>query len=245
MFKLLVFFVFIIPSLLTPNWGFGAISSEIPITTSKESVVCLHGFMGAPWNMRFIEKKLKKDGWDAVNWGYHSRDCFIEEHGEQLALYLADLANQKPGQPIHFVAHSMGCLVLLAALNHPYCPSEAKMGKIVLIAPPFKGSYWGRWLSQFSLAKRLARDYSGQELMTQTAFDYLGNYPDSLQEVLVIAGNFGFNPILQGANDGTLIVSETVLSIPHEHQVIRRGHKTIIFSKKTYSLIKSFLNTEG
>lgn len=197
--------------------------------------------MGAPWNMHYIEKNLKKDCWDATNWKYSSRDCFIEQHAEKLVCYLTELANQKPNQPIHFVAHSMGGLVLLAALNHPLCPKEAKIGKLVLLAPPIKGSYWGRWLGQFSFARHIAKDFSGHELMTKTQFDYLGNYPSSLEGVLVIAGSLGFNPLLKGENDGTLAVSETLLSTPHEHVIIKRGHKTIVFGKETYRLISRFL----
>jgi pimeloyl-ACP methyl ester carboxylesterase len=207
----------------------------------SEYLVCLHGFMGGTWSMHFLEKNLRKDGWDVVNWGYPSRDAFISQHGEHLAKELLDLAEKRPGKPIHFVAHSMGSLVLLAALNHPLCPEEAKIGKVVLIAPPLKGSVWGRWLNQFSFAKWLAKDFSGQELMTKSDFGDLGEYPDSLESLLVIAGSFGFNPVLQGVNDGTIDIHETSLSTPHERIVINRGHKTIVFSKKVFQVISQFL----
>lgn len=201
--------------------------------------------MGTPWNMHFIKKRLTRDNWDAITWHYSSRDNFIEEHAEQLVYYLINLADKNPNQPIHFVAHSMGGLVLLAALNHSLCPQEAKIGKVVLLAPPAKGTYFGRWVGQFSLAKRIAKDFSGQELMTKTRFDYLGNYPGSLEGVLVVAGSLGFNPLLEGKNDGILAVSETFLSTPHEHVVIKRGHSTIVFGKKSYRLISRFLQDSG
>lgn len=229
MFKLLIIFVFLIPSLFAIN--------------KREQVVCLHGFMGAPWNMHFIEKRLKRDQWNAVTWQYSSRDCFIEEHAEKFVFYLIELASHNHNQPIHFVAHSMGGLVLLAALNHPLCPQEAKIGKVVLLAPPARGTHFGRWMGQFSLAKWIAKDFSGQELMTKTQFDYLGKYPSSLEGVLVIAGSLGFNPLLEKRNDGTLAVSETCLSTPHKHVVIKRGHKTIIFGKRIYHLISQFLES--
>jgi pimeloyl-ACP methyl ester carboxylesterase len=195
--------------------------------------------------MHFLEKKLKKDHWNVINWKYPSRDYTIPEHGAILVHKLIDLAASKPEKPIHFVTHSMGGLVLLAALNDPLCPSEAKMGKVVLIAPPLKGSYWGRWLGQFSIARWIAKDFAGRELMTQSSFDDLGSYPDSLEGILVIAGTFGFNPLLIGKNDGTVALRETFLSVPHERAVIKRGHKTIIFSKKTYRLISQFFEKEN
>ncbi len=232
MFKLLLFLL----SILT----FPLFSAD-----KDDYVVCIHGFMGAPWNMHFLEKNLRREGWDVVNWKYASRDRFIAEHAEQLVQNLIDLAEVKAGQPIHFVTHSMGALVLLAALNHPLCPQEAKIGKIVLIAPPLKGTHWGRWIGQFSVARWIAKDFSGRELMTKSNFDDLGNYPDSLEGVLVIAGTLGFNPFLEGKNDGTVALHETFLSIPHEHVVINRGHKTIVFSKKVYGLISQFLENNS
>lgn len=227
LFKIVTFFLFLIPSIF-------AISKE-------ESVVCIHGFMGASWNMHFLEKKLRKDGWDTINWHYPSRDRFIEEHAKELVSYLISLVDRKPKTPIHFVAHSMGSLVLLAALNDPLCPQEAKVGKVVLLAPPLKGSYWARWVGQFSLIRWIAKDFSGYELMTKPNFDDLGNYPSSLEGVLVIAGSLGFNPICGEKNDGTLALKETFLSTPHERAEIKRGHKTIIFSKKAHTLISQFL----
>ena len=52
--------------------------------------------MGAPWNMNFLVKNLKKDGWDVLNWDYKSRDFLIEEHGAKLATTLAGLAKESP-----------------------------------------------------------------------------------------------------------------------------------------------------
>jgi pimeloyl-ACP methyl ester carboxylesterase len=207
----------------------------------NDYLLCIHGFMGSHWNMRFLEKNLRKEGWDVINWTYPSRECYISEHAEQLVQDLIDLAAKKPGQPIHFVTHSMGALVLLASLNQPLCPQEAKIGKVILIAPPSQGTYWGRWIGQFSLARWAAKGFSGQELMTKSSFNDLGNYPHSLEGVLVISGSLGFNPLLAGKNDGTVSVQETLLSTPHEHVLIRRGHKTIVFSKKTYGVIRQFL----
>ncbi len=208
------------------------------------SVVCIHGFLGAPWNMRFLEKNLEKDGWEVVNWKYPSRDRFIAEHGKQLVQDLIEIAEKKPGQPIHFVTHSMGSLVLLAALNHPQCPKEAKIGKVVLIAPPIQGSHFGRWLGKFSPARWMAKGFSGNELMTKSSFDDLGNYPASLQDILVIAGTLGFNPMLNGVNDGTVALQETTLPVPHKRVTIKRGHKTIVFSKRVYDLTRDFLEKQ-
>ncbi len=212
-------------------------------TEKKEQVICLHGFMGDSWNMDFLAKSLKKDGWQVLVWKYKSRDFLIQEHGMRLVYSIQSMAQENPGIPMHFVTHSMGGLVLLSALNHPDCPHEAKMGKIVLIAPPLRGSAWGRWLSQFSLARWIAKDFSGRELMTKNDFDSLGTYPPSCKK-MVIAGSLGFNPIISGANDGTVAIAETFLNMPHTRIVVKRGHKTIVFSKKVAKYVRDFLKEE-
>jgi len=210
---------------------------------ADDFVVCIHGFLGGRRCMSYLEKNLLEDGWNVINWDYPSRDDTIQNHGEKLVYSLKELAEKNPGRPIHFVAHSMGSLVLLAALNHPKTPMEAKIGRVVLIAPPLKGSLWARWLSQFEIIRKILKEYSGKELMTETNyFQLFGNYPETIDKILVIAGSLGFNPILEGENDGTIAVSETILNTPHEHITVKSGHKTIVFNTTVSNITRAFLN---
>lgn len=218
-----------------------ALFNSLPEQLIKNDfLICIHGFLGGSWNMHFLEKSFKKEGWLVINWEYSSRSKSIEDHAESLVKELIKLASEKKGQPIHFVAHSMGSLVLRAALNNPLCPEEAKQGKAVLMAPPNQGACWGRYLGQFALAKKIAKELAGRQLMTEKDFKHLGDFPPS-KKVYVIAGNLGFNPFIPGENDGVVAVSETFLNSPHEHIVIKRGHNSIVFSRKAYALAKAFL----
>ncbi len=224
---------------------FAVVTTSLFSLDKEEYLVCLHGFLGSAKGMRFLETDLKKDGWDVVNWGYPSRDFFIEQHGEHLVLHLIGLAEDRPGKPIHFVSHSMGGLVLLAALNHPLCPDEAKTGKVALLAPPLKGSHWGRELSRFPWARKIVRDKAGHELMTKSNFDDLGSYPESLENVLVIAGTLKCNPLLKGASDGTLLLEETYLSTPHERATVQQQHSTMLYSKKVSNKVREFFRKDN
>ena len=76
----------------------------------KGSVVSIHGFLGAPWHMYYIERGLEAEGWHVTSWGYPSRERTIEEHAASLREEARKLAQRRPGEPIHFVAHSMGCV---------------------------------------------------------------------------------------------------------------------------------------
>ncbi|MCI5052145.1 MAG: alpha/beta hydrolase [Simkaniaceae bacterium] len=222
------------------------ISICIPLLCSAankdEPIVCIHGLMGGKWCMRYLEKKLTQKGWAVVNWDYPSLDAYIEDHGMALNKKLNEIAKEAPGKPINFVTHSMGGLVLLSALNAPECPDEAKRGEVVLIAPPLKGASYGRWLNQFGFTKKIFKEFSAKQLMTRTNFDDFGQYPDSIERMLVIAGSLGFNPVIKGKNDGTVALDETELERQHQRAVVRRGHKSIVFSGRVAQMVTHFFN---
>lgn len=211
---------------------------------ASESLVCVHGFYGAPWNMYLLEKNFSKRGFDVTNWSYPSTDKTIESHGRDLVLDLVKMAEKRPGEPISFVTHSMGGLVLRSALNDPQCPTEAKIGKVVMIAPPNKGSSYARYLNQYSFFRKIGRGKSGKQLLESESFDFLGQLPSSIKDVLVISGTFGYNPFIKGENDGTVGHNETCLETPHKHIKLPSGHKTILFNKDTFIEAHKFLKTK-
>jgi pimeloyl-ACP methyl ester carboxylesterase len=211
-----------------------------PLSVKDDSLVCIHGFLGAKWNMLYIAASFGSEGWDVTNWGYKSREKTIEAHAEDLVRELKWLAAERPHKPIHFIAHSLGSLILRAAINHPQCPEEAKIGKAVLLAPPNQGACWGRFLEQFAFARKIAKEAAGKQLMTEQDFEHLGHFPQTM-DILVIAGKSNLNPFIIDENDGTVSIEETRLSTPHEHIVIKSEHSAMIFNKKAINLAKQFL----
>lgn len=216
------------------------IASESIAAPSTESVVAIHGIFGAPWTLNYIVKNLEKENRSVVNWGYPSTEKSLEEHGAELVLELQKIAAENPEAPIHFVAHSMGGLVLRAALNHPECPQEAKIGKAVLMGTPNQSPEWGRLLSQFSLANKIG-GVSGRQLMSEEGYQEIGEFPPEV-EVLVIAGNFSLNPFLDQENDGEVAVEETRLKTPHRHITLKTGHKLMLLDKRVCVLVQDFLD---
>lgn len=214
-------------------------SSLYSSVASNEKIVLIHGFLGASWNLLYHEHMLKKSHLNVIAWDYSSLEKTIQQHAEDLVGYLKKEGNLHPQRPIHFLTHSMGGLVLRAAINHPECPIEAKSGRAVLLVPPNQGSIWGRTLANWKVVSILCGDKSGRELLTQSDFNYLGEFPASMQ-IKVIAGNFSFNPFLSQANDGVVTVKETFLNTPYEHTIVQEEHHFILFSKTTSRLITEF-----
>ncbi len=209
---------------------FATIFSFASINAS-ETVYLLHGFMRSASSMNKASKALNKVGFKTILWDYPSRKKNIEEHAQDLVKELRKTARTQPGQPIHFFTHSMGGLVVRSAINHPKCPQEARIGKAVLLAPPNKGSRYAHFLNYIKPVKKLVGKKSGKELFKTSDFDHLGNFPSTMQ-IMVISGTFGWNPVLKGKNDGKVTYKESQLDTPYEHKKVFAGHSWIMKSKK-------------
>jgi len=212
----------------------------LSFSLSAETVYCIHGFMRKPESMHKMARSFRKLDYSVENWGYPSREQTIEEHGKALVLALKQTAKSSPGDPIHFVTHSMGGVILRVALNDPECPEEAKQGRAVLLAPPNGGSAFGRYLNRFSLMQKWLGPNAGQQLLTKECFHHLGSFPKSV-DALVIAGTFGMNPLIEGKNDGKVAVTETCLETPHLHYKIFVGHARIMYHPEVIHAANLFI----
>lgn len=236
--KILTFVFIVLGRLLFSN------EQDFPSPHPKSgTVVFVHGLLCSPTNMASLAIAFKKDGWEIKNWSYPSTEKYIEEHAADLVHQLQQIIEKKPGQPISFVTHSMGGLVVRCALNHPDCPLEAKIGRAVLIAPPNRGSMLARKLQNYKIIKWLVGNKAGDQLLKtpMDGFDRLGDFPQHVH-VLVISGTFGWNPLLQVASDGQVAVEETYLKTPHFHEKISAGHTWICNNPAVINKAKHFLS---
>ena len=200
----------------------------MPIKT-QESIYFIHGFMRSASSMKKMAKAFQKQDYETYLWNYPSSSQTIEEHSQLLVEELQKCAQHHKGEPIHFVTHSLGGIILRAALNHPDCPEEAKIGRAVLLAPPNQGSRFARFLNRFKLMRKILGRKSGYQLLTTDTFDHLGQFPEKL-DVLIISGTFGWNPIVKEKNDGKVGLSETILTTPHRQITVPCGHSWIMCS---------------
>lgn len=111
-----------------------------------ETIVLLHGF-AAHWTlMSKLDRHFQSQGFDTINWGYNSWFRPIDFHAGRLAERLHQLEESKDVRSIHFVTHSMGCIVTRAALlkQRPSVP-----GRWVQLAPPNRGSHVANSIPRF------------------------------------------------------------------------------------------------
>lgn len=207
----------------------------------SEQIICIHGFGSAKGRMIPLAKKLRKSGQVVRVWGYPSRQKSIQDHAEDLVDYLNTLAKINPSVRISFVTHSLGGILLRAAVNHPHCPQQAKGGRAILIAPPSRGCEFGRQAGEWSIVQSALGKNAGRELIENDAleFDFLGNFPPTM-EVLIIAGVSGMNPAINEANDGIVRVKETLLNTPHELAIVEADHVTILYRREVAQIATRF-----
>lgn len=109
---------------------------------SKELVVLVHGFAAPTWVLYPLARQLKAAGYETNIWSYSSFRGTLRAHSDRLTEELQRLAERVEVTKIHIVAHSMGTVVARGALRRV---KDKKIGRVVLMAPPNRGTNWSRW----------------------------------------------------------------------------------------------------
>jgi pimeloyl-ACP methyl ester carboxylesterase len=117
---------------------------------AREMVVLVHGFAAPSWVMSSLATRLREAGFGTELWTYTTYRGRLREHSDRLAEVLTRLAASAETDKIHVVAHSMGTIVARGAIR---MAKLEKLGRVVLMAPPNRGTTWSRWLEP--IVKRL------------------------------------------------------------------------------------------
>ena len=199
----------------------------------SETVVLLHGIWMPAWVMSLLARRLQRCGYRVAVFGYPSLTQTLADNAEQLAGFIREQGDAT----VHLVAHSLGGLVILQALqSHP----ELVGGRIVLLGSPVGGSV---------VAKRLHR-YRGLRWILGRSADrcLLGGGPgwNGHLPLGVIAGALpvGIGQIiggLAGENDGVVTVDETWLKYASGSVKVRATHTGLLVSREVATEVCSFL----
>lgn len=211
------------------------------VPASRHLVLLLHGMGRSTFLFREMEAALRAEGYDAVAVSYPSLTRDIAGHAAQIE---ALLARSQDVERVSFVTHSLGGLVVRQLLAGDGEEADWRrriaLGRVVMIAPPNQGS-------------QLAEDLSGlppyhwiggpaaSEIAAGPPFAPL---PQGI-EVAVIAGGSadgqGYNPLLDGNDDGVVTVDETALPGLQNRLTVPALHTLIASDPQTIAATRNFL----
>ncbi|MBM4014950.1 MAG: alpha/beta hydrolase, partial [Planctomycetes bacterium] len=84
---------------------------------ARVTVVLVHGLLRTQRSLHRLAQALDGAGFRVERFGYSSTRGAIADHGHRLAAELRRLAAERPAGAIHVVGHSLGNLVVRAALH--------------------------------------------------------------------------------------------------------------------------------
>lgn len=195
-------------------------------------------FVHALWLHAFTltlqARRIEHCGFDVdCTYSYPSVTGSLAEHVRRLAQHIVNLDTPR----IHLVGHSMGTLVILKLLAQPHDP---RIGRVVLLGPPFHGSLAGRVLGSIAPGRWLLGEsyalWSQQERVP----------PPQDAEVGVIAGTRPIGAgtllgVLTRPHDGVLMVEETRIPGARDHISLYVSHSEMIFAPSVAHQICAFL----
>ncbi len=197
---------------------------EMTLCTSLELVIFLHGIWMPGTEMKLLKSRVKRAGFQVKTFSYQSILKSPVENFSALEMFI----REQNDSTLHFVAHSLGGLLVMEMIRRGAIPTNSK---IILLASPVNGSQVARSLKGTILGKILLGQ--SESLLTRGKLDLdLSNY-----QVATIAGNssFGLGRVLvrfEGEYDGTVSVQETRIEGAKDQLVLPLTHTGIVFSRQ-------------
>lgn len=230
--------------------GTGCAGTQMPAPDRPGNpVVLIHGLGLGPSSMKKIHDALEEDGYRVCTLDYPSRDHVIDT---LVARFIApDIRRCFPHDtvPLDFVTHSMGGILVRVLARAPDAP---RIGRVVMIAPPNRGSEVVDTLSATN--SRLYRELfdawggpAGHELGTDSnsvpnRLAHQGPPPFTFG---VIAATRSLDPLFSnwfpGRNDGKVAVERTKLDGMKDFVEVRASHTLVLWNDETVRQVRSFL----
>lgn len=207
-------------------------------TKASDCVILLHGLARTENSFSKIEDVLTDSGYVVINNSYPSTKYTIEELAQDAILkYIGECPENTT---IHFVTHSMGGILVRQYLS---INTLTNLGRVVMLAPPNKGSEVADNLKDVSLYEYI-NGPAGMQLGTDST-----SVPNMLKEtsfeVGIIAGTKTVNPILStmlpNPDDGKVSVENTKLEGMTDHIEMPVSHTFMMKNDTVIEQVAFFL----
>ena len=203
-----------------------------------ETVILVHGIWMTGLDMSLLHHRLKLCGFKPVQFSYPTTRCSLKDNATKLQRFVQQLEKDSSASTVHFVAHSLGGLLLRQFFNdfpdqHP--------GRVVTLGTPHQGSH---------VARRMGCNPFGKMLLGKSYLHGLrGDVPSwhTKREIAVFAGrtSIGVGRLIEKLpqpNDGTVAVTETYLDGMSLHRIFPTTHMGLLFADEVAQAVCNYLH---
>lgn len=208
---------------------------------SSDCVILLHGMGRSALSMNKMAGKLEEANYITWNKSYASTRKPIKNLAFNHIQSGVDYCQTKKAKSIHVVTHSLGGILIRIYLQDYIIK---KLGKIVMLSPPNKGSEVADLLKDWKLYQWMTGP-AGQVLGTNST-----SIPNSLKPIEapigIITGKRSsdpwFSPFIPGDDDGKVSVESAKLKEMIDFLVVDVGHTFIMRDAFVIEQTKTFLS---
>lgn len=211
-------------------------------TPPTAGVVLLHGLGRTGLSMRALASACRAAGYATLAPSYGFRTpipVIINDLQPRISAFAETIEG-----PLHFITHSLGGLVARALIK---ADRPARLGRVVMLAPPNAGSELVDTLERLGIDKFVLGPASRYLRTTRpdTAQARLGAVDFDLG---VIAGDKPLDPflprlLLPGANDGKVSVAATRVEGMADHIVLPVQHTLMVADRRVIAQTLTYLAT--
>ena len=199
---------------------------------NKEAVVLVHGLWMKGPEMMLLRLRLRQAGFSVHQFSYLTVWRGLAENARRLQAKLSTI--EAPA--VHFVAHSLGGLVVRQLF---YDFPQQRPGRVVTLGTPHRGSQVAEVLARFGVTK---------PLLGQSRLALQGEAPpwSGTHELGSLAGSLpaGLGRLIDRLplpNDGTVAVEETELEGMDDHLIMPVSHSSMLFVPEVARQVVHFL----
>ncbi len=218
--------------------------SQVNEKNDQEVVIMLHGLWRSVRAMHPMAKHLSDHGYTTVNVPYssfrHDLDKLVSMVIEEIRPYIEE------GRTVHFVTHSLGGVVVKRLLEMLELSQIEKIGRVVMLAPPHKGSEIVDWLRSSPLrSMKGVLGPAGEFLSSAQMARHSEEFPSGVEAAVIMGEKSAipfFRKLLDASNDGIVSVEKGRLFGIKEFKVVHADHTFISSDPAVMQLTTRFID---
>ena len=204
----------------------------------NDIIILVHGFFRTHLNMRFIEAGLQAANFQVISVQLPTFFSSLSQCCDALEAQIKDIV--KKADSVHYVAHSMGGLIVRSYIDRT---QQQNVGRCVFIATPHQGSKLAAIANCVPFCATVFKPI--KDLLPSLSYPHFG--AEKTFKIGVIAGERNKGLIgklfMPNYSDGRVDVASAQATDMDDFIVLPYGHDEIHYMEQTLRLVKRYLRT--